>query len=258
LLLKVLFDRFFLNSSSIKWFSQKNEAKIAFTHILHVVIGRTASTPLQLTLEEDGIDDILELINLDAPNINNLQYIDSNNKNAITNIRTGYKMLLKCFLNNIGVRHNERNPIGNDWDQITQAEFDSFCIDPKYIISQPPKPSSTSIPASSNTRTLGAKHFNQMCGCGRKQDGTLFLVLKDDKSHDICHRSFKTQATAQAVSEFLDDSYIPITPDDIALFQEKQKYFYAILESKVLTDRGKALIWDHEHNFDAKNGIPKA
>jgi hypothetical protein len=63
---------------------------------------------------------------------------------------------------------------------------------------------------------------------------------------------FKTQATAQAVSEVLDDSYIPITPDDIALFQEKQKYFYAVLESKVLTDRGKALIRDHEHDFDAQ------
>jgi hypothetical protein len=63
---------------------------------------------------------------------------------------------------------------------------------------------------------------------------------------------FKTIATAQAVSEVLDDSYIPITPDDIALFQEKQKYLYAVLESKVLTDRGKALLWDHEHDFDAQ------
>jgi hypothetical protein len=137
----------------------QNEAKMAFTHILHVVFGRAAGTPLQLALEEEGIDDIFELINLDAPTINNLQYTDSNNNNAITNVRTGDKMLLKCFLNYIGVQHNEGNPIGNDWDHITQAEFDSFRIDPKYIISQPPKPSSTSIPASSNTRTLSAQQL---------------------------------------------------------------------------------------------------
>jgi hypothetical protein len=45
----------------------QNEAKIAFTHILQVVFGRAAGTPLQLALEEEGIDDIFELINLDAP-----------------------------------------------------------------------------------------------------------------------------------------------------------------------------------------------
>jgi hypothetical protein len=69
--------------------------------------------------------------------------------------------------------------------------------------------------------------------------------------------TFKTQATAQAVSEVLDDSYIPITPDDIALYQEKQKYLYAVLESKVLTDCDKALIWDHEHDLTAQKVYQK-
>jgi hypothetical protein len=59
------------------------------------VFDRADGTLLQLALEEEGIDDILELINLDPPTINNLQYTDSNNNNAITNVRTGDKMLLK-------------------------------------------------------------------------------------------------------------------------------------------------------------------
>jgi hypothetical protein len=83
---------------------------------LQVVFGRAAGTPLQLALDKEGIDNIFKLINLDAPTINNLQYTDSNNNNAITNVRMGDKMLLKCFLNYIGVQHNEGNPIGNDWD----------------------------------------------------------------------------------------------------------------------------------------------
>jgi hypothetical protein len=68
---------------------------------------------------------------------------------------------------------------------------------------------------------------------------------------------FQTQTISQAVSEVLDDSYVPITPDDLTLFQEKQKYLFAVLESKVLTDRGKALIWDHEHDFDAQKVYQK-
>jgi hypothetical protein len=92
---------------------------------------------------------------------------------------------------------------------------------------------------------------------GIKRDATLFCVLKDDKYHDIWHQLFKTQATAQEVSEFLDDSYIPIALDDIALLHEKRKYLYAVLESKVLTGRGKALIRDHEHDFDAQTVYQK-
>jgi hypothetical protein len=50
-----------------------NKSKIGLTHILHVVFGRAASTPLQLALDTEGIDDIFELVNPDAPTINNLQ-----------------------------------------------------------------------------------------------------------------------------------------------------------------------------------------
>jgi hypothetical protein len=47
---------------------------------------------------------------------------------------------------------------------------------------------------------------------------------------------FKIQATAQAIPEVLDESYIPIAPDNIALFQEKKIYLCVVLESKVLTE----------------------
>jgi hypothetical protein len=36
------------------------------------------------------------------------------------------------------------------------------------------------------------------------------------------------------------------------VFTEKQKYVYAILESKVITDRGKAIVRDYEDTFDAQ------
>jgi hypothetical protein len=111
-----------------------SEAKTAYTHILHNVFGRADGTPLQLAIQEEGIEGAFGLVNLDAPTINNLAYSDSNNNNAITNVMTGNKMLLKCFLSYIQVQHNEGNPIKDDWDQITQADFDSFRIDAKYII----------------------------------------------------------------------------------------------------------------------------
>jgi hypothetical protein len=81
--------------------------------------------------------------------------------------------------------------------------------------------------------------------------------LKDDRYHDAWHRSFKTQAVYQDASEFLDEYYTPSTLDDIAFFNEKQKFLYAFLKSKVLTDLGKAIIRDHENDYNAQRPYSK-
>jgi hypothetical protein len=140
----------------------RSEAKTAYAHILHNVFGRADGTTLQLASEEEGIEDIFTLINIDTPTIDNLQYIDTNNNNAIIHVRTGNKMLLKCFLSYTHVLRNEGNPIDNDWVQITQAEFDSFCVDPKYIIPPSSKLSSMSPTASNSTKTLYTQQFNSV------------------------------------------------------------------------------------------------
>jgi hypothetical protein len=51
--------------------------------------------------------------------------------------------------------------------------------------------------------------------------------------------------------------HVPTTVDDIALFSEKQKFVYAVLESKVQANCGKAIIRDHEHDFDAQKVYKK-
>jgi hypothetical protein len=73
-----------LYSSSLEVVFTQNEAKVAFTHILHVVFGQDSGTPLQIALEEEGIDDIFKLLNLDSPTINNLKHTVSNNNNSST------------------------------------------------------------------------------------------------------------------------------------------------------------------------------
>ena len=55
----------------------------------------------------------------------------------------------------------------------------------------------------------------------------------------------------------MDPDYIPATTEDRDLFIEKQKFLYAVLESKVLTDHGKAIIRQHEDDFDAQKVYQK-
>lgn len=47
---------------------------------------------------------------------------------------------------------------------------------------------------------------------------------------------------AQVVQNVLDQTYAPTTSEEDELFDEKQKYFYAILEDKVLTDHRRILL----------------
>jgi hypothetical protein len=103
-----------------------SEAKAAYSHILDNVLGRTDGSPLKSALDNEGIEDIFQLTNLDAATIDQLSYEDVNNNNLVTPVSQGDKMLVRCFINYVVVRHNEVNPVGDDWNNITQAHFDAF------------------------------------------------------------------------------------------------------------------------------------
>jgi hypothetical protein len=70
---------------------------------------------------------------------------------------------------------------------------------------------------------------------GIKRDPSVYPKLKDELWNDNWHCSFANQARAQDLSDVLNAAYVPTTSADNDLFQEKQKYLYAVLESKVET-----------------------
>jgi hypothetical protein len=150
-------------------------------------------------------------------------------------------MLVRCFL--AYMKHFAQTGFTGDYFSITQASFDQFRIGPAnkaYCQYHPPMPTSTqrNPSTSSSYDTSPAQMFCRKI----KADPSLFPVLKGENYHDLWHHLFGKQARAQDVSEVLDSTYIPVNQDEINLFSEKQKFLYADLETKVLTDRGKAII----------------
>jgi hypothetical protein len=75
--------------------------------------------------------------------------------------------------------------------------------------------------------------------------------MKDELWNDNWHCTFANQARAQDVSDVLNASYLPPIPTGIDLFQEKQKYIYAILKFKLETAKGNAILCKYESMFDA-------
>jgi hypothetical protein len=65
---------------------------------------------------------------------------------------------------------------------------------------------------------------------GIKCDPTVYPTLKDELWNDNWHHTFANQARAQDVHDVLDEKYVPSTPAENDLFQEKQKFLCAILE----------------------------
>jgi hypothetical protein len=59
-------------------------------------------------------------------------------------------------------------------------------------------------------------------------------------------------ARAQSVEQVLDHKYIPVLPDEVALFSEKNKYLYAIFEWTLQSDKGNAIVQAYEDTFDAQ------
>jgi hypothetical protein len=203
------------------------------------------------------------LSQLDHATIDDLQAtITVEDVATIAQVNRGDKNLVKCFLDYVIYRNTSDNPIDDHWTDITQADFDAYRVSPTYMAARLPPliiprtgvigattstaiPLSPSAPARSQTR---AELFRR----GIKKDPALFPTLKDEKFNDNWHRSFVNQARAQDVSQVLDASYVPTTDEETELFSEKQKYVYAVLEAKVLTDRGKAIVREHEEDFNAQ------
>jgi len=233
------------------------QAQQAFNHVLDNVLGKDDTSPLKQSLASQGITNLFTFLNIDDATIQGLTHQRAANQAAVPILRAD-KSLVKVFLDYHVHRNSTGNPIADaDWTTITQADFDEFHMSPDYAVTRgngniPPPPPVPAAPATM-LRYTPAELFRR----GIKRDPTVFPTLKDEKYNDLWHRSFANQARAQDVAEVLDDTYTPTTREATELFDEKQKYVYAILESKVLTDRGKAIVRGHENDYDAQKVYKK-
>jgi len=226
------------------------ESKAAFNHVLDTVLGRGDGTNLKSALLLEGFDDIGAILTMSQADIDTLIYEDSSNKNKRVSVNKGDKSLVRIFKDFVTYSHNSGSPIQN-WLVLTHADFNHFRITVPY--QSPLLPSSqSSAPTASSTTQSGRYTPAEQFRRGIKRDPSLFPTLKEEKFNDSWHRAFNTQARAQDVHDVLNDQYRPSSQEERDLFMEKLKYLYAVLEAKVLTDRGKAIIREHEQDFDAQ------
>ena len=245
--------------SSISPDEEVQEENAIFEHVMSNVLQKKPTDALYKALANSGIGDIWDLVTMDSEDVGILQPTDN------TTLHLGDRNLLKWFLCFYHC-HKEKFQLPSEWFHLTKQEFNEFRIQAepgflnKYSAATPPSQVLSSAMSGDST-TSDHKNFSSSLPAPRyspaelfkksiKKDPSLFPLLKDDRYHDQWHRTFETQARAQDLAEVLDPSYIP-SGDNIELFKEKQKFMYAVLEQKVMTDQGKAYVRSHEKDFDA-------
>jgi hypothetical protein len=242
----------------------RDQARAALQHVVRNVMGTgVANSPLELALTEIGVEDIHGLITIDKPMIDNLEY-KREGETELTQLTLGTRKMIEVFLDFVRWRAAETGPIEDrEWETLTKEEFNEFRLLPSYLDARAMAGNYQSLPGQFNSPVLSKSTNNsqntprqptavESFKRGIKRDPTLFPTLKDEKLNDVWHRSFATQARAQDVAEILNPNYVPSTPEEQELFQLKQLYMFAVLESTVKTDRGKAIVRYYEATSDAQ------
>ena len=138
----------------------------------------------------------------------------------------------------------------DEWFQLDKDAFDDFRTQYNPSSNPPPLPSSQATHASNtvNAKPAAVVDFKR----GIKRDVAQYPVLKDDKYFDQFKMVMIAQARAHDIEDVFNPTYKPSTQDEEALFDEKQKFAYAVLMKCIQTDTGKTFVRLHQDTSDAQ------
>src|SRR5512133_2585398 len=233
----------------------KAQKREIIKHILEHVFEQEPDSKLHIVFKEHDIQSPHDIIALSEEDIEILGY--TNEDDQYICLPKGNVGLVKAFGAYFLFCQSNGNPIEDSqgWMSIPAEAFDQFCISPDFIAwttgPDPYRQSRGTIGTTTSPIVSGFESLREFRR-GIKRDPTLFISLKDDGAWDTWYRSTLAQARAQGVDDVLDHTYTPKSQDDICVFQEKQKYMYAVFDAKLLTDKGKALVRTYQHKYDAQ------
>jgi len=239
------------------------QCKEIWQHFVHEIMGQDPQDPLYLALAPFHHELPQVLITLNLPTLDSLTYLKpdetdpTNNPPTTTYLAEHHKQLVCIFGN--WIAYCAYTGLQNDntvdgWKSLTHADFNNFCVS-GYHNFQPPTimpPTATFTPSSGST--LGpcpppdpVLEFKK----GIKHDLTVYPTLNSDTQWDTYNRAICALACTQDVFEVLDPHYTPMSPTAKNLYDEKQKFMYAVFQCTLLTDQGKAFVCQHADDYDA-------
>ena len=261
--------------------SQKSEK--AYNYVIKNLFRQDLDGPISssLLVYTGNMPDIMQVLEMGDEDIDDLYYFKSSistpqdeeeETKKLTKPKTitiryelpkGSKRLVKVLKSFNRWMTDAGEAIYFDWSNIDPKDFDDYRLAIYNADTKVPMPSRFSTPSvnnntppsvyTNNTNLTMAQQFRKSI----KRDPSTFGVLKTGRQFKNWHRTLLATAAAQDVSEILDSNYTPISPDEIELFKEKQKYMYQVADRILQTDRGIVFVGQHETDFDAQKVFAK-
>ena len=232
----------------------RSASQVALTYVLKDVFHLPESSPVHLALQAEGIRHIEDLLVLTPEQINDLRYTD---KGESLRLSLGHRNIIRLFIDFVRHRINVGEPIGDDYNSLNSEVFDDYRTSAHLMptVSMAPTAVATARTDSAASKLSLVEVFRR----GIKLDASTFKPLKDERFNDQWHLSFDTQARAMGFDNLLDPNYDASTKTspEQEEFKERQKWLYAVLESKVETDHGRRIVKEHAEDFDAQAVIKK-
>ena len=214
-------------------------------HIFKDILGLEDDHELSKACKHDGITDVESLLTLGVLEIHDLTYKDGNTTHKI---RKGHCGLVYAMIALSLKRDQDGNSINQEWVNVDQEEFDKFRISSEYVSARAGVPNPNATPVAVTSHSTRPRDPLSEFRRTIRRDANSFIPFKEDKQWDSWQRSTVAQARAQDLSDVLDKYYHPTTPEAVELFQEKQKFLYAVFEKILLTDKGKAIVRKHQNH----------
>ena len=225
----------------------------AFDHVVNNILEIQNGEPLSLVITQGRARRISDLLSLSTENIDSLTYL--NDANEEKRLHVFECAILHCLKQFVVHRLPDRFITNEEWLTITSNDFDQFRISPDFIVNQDPRNIARARPTTQPDLTTNASKARDPVSDfkrGIKRDVSMFQPFKEDKQWDSWNRATIAQARAQDVSEVLNPKYEPQDDAEKQLFDEKQKYMFAVFEKNLLTDQGKSLVREYADNYDAQ------
>jgi hypothetical protein len=235
-----------------------------YKHLIETLMDLDPKGPIPKALEADRSTTVADIISLTASDIAALRFkaTDSEGKETISALGRGKQHHILIITSFVIHKRSLGHPmlLEEDWLLITTEEFQKYCTSPDFIdiTHGTGNPNTTQLQGTSQPpagfsgghRTRDTVYAFKR---GIKRDTLQFPVLKDDKQWDLWNQDTKAQARSQDVIDVLLPTYKPTTPEETALFDEKQKFMYAVFMKTIQTDTGKSYVRANEATYDAQN-----
>jgi hypothetical protein len=154
------------------------QGQLALTHVMERLFQFSSTDPLSLALAATGYNDIRQVITMTQAKIDALTHPDSTNAAISVPVPAlSFLWVLKVYH---VYRHEEGDPIGDDWTSIMVEAFDTFRVEDYNVITLT-SPLGYTPCRSGGAPPIATPHHRDPVADfkkGIKHDPTLFLTFK--------------------------------------------------------------------------------